>query len=263
MTSDRVGDTAMVVNAMLRRLRQSRLRPLLRFIRHELPFHFQLAIDYDNVQQPATNYFDYRKHYTRDSGNMGPLPILFNVLQFVTGRSVADMGCGAGQFGYLLRNSWAYTAGWYENTRPPYLVGVELNPFDIQRIRYHNIYDTTVFSSVSKIPLDDKCVDTVVALEVLEHLYPDQAQRALDEFERIARRRIVISTPSPHNLISRWWVNERLTEILQDQRALSCEEYLAITATIHKNVVLPDAMRQRGYWLQAEANCRPKETHNS
>ena len=48
-------------------------------------------------------------------------------------------------------------------------------------------------ASAYALPLADKSVDSIVMLEVLEHL--DNPQAALAELARVARNRVVISTP--------------------------------------------------------------------
>jgi hypothetical protein len=46
-----------------------------------------------------------------------------------------------------------------------------------------------------QLPFPENYVDTIVCVEVLEHLLKDDAVRALKQFERIARQRIIVTVP--------------------------------------------------------------------
>jgi hypothetical protein len=45
------------------------------------------------------------------------------------------------------------------------------------------------------LPFRDKCFDTLVALDLLEHLRESERSKAINEFKRVAKRRIVIHMP--------------------------------------------------------------------
>lgn len=49
-----------------------------------------------------------------------------------------------------------------------------------------------------QLPFADKSFDTIVCVEVLEHLERADALKAIGEFERIARRRVVVTVPRHH-----------------------------------------------------------------
>lgn len=100
------------------------------------------------------------------------------------GGSLLEVGCGAGYSTQYLRAALA--------------PGQELRATDVGdtllvAARDRNPGIEFFQSSVYRLPLPDKSVDAVVMLEVLEHL--DDPDAALAELARVARKRVVISTP--------------------------------------------------------------------
>ena len=100
------------------------------------------------------------------------------------GASLLEVGCGAGYSTQYLRAALA--------------PGQELRATDVGdtllvAARDRNPGIGFFQSSVYRLPLPDKSVDAVVMLEVLEHL--DDPDAALAELARVARKRVVISTP--------------------------------------------------------------------
>lgn len=135
-----------------------------------------------------------------------PLKIASYVLQEIRGTRVLDVGCGAGIYGYLLRNKWQDTYPgrrqfedlWNrnpDNDQPSLLIGCDLLKHDILRVRRHNIYDDTFLASADKLPLPDDYVDTALCIEVLEHLPKERAILAISELMRVARSRVVVTVP--------------------------------------------------------------------
>jgi ubiquinone/menaquinone biosynthesis C-methylase UbiE len=135
-----------------------------------------------------------------------PPRLLPLILPEIIGRSVLDVGCGAGILGYLIRNSWQNTeegsvqfADFFardpRNDEPQLLVGVDFQLDSVKRCEHHRIYDKLYLASASHLPFADKSFDTVVCVEVLEHLEKPESLMAIRELERIARRRVVITVP--------------------------------------------------------------------
>jgi len=62
-------------------------------------------------------------------------------------------------------------------------------------IRY-NSYFGLVRADAKRIPFKTKSFDCVVAVELIEHLQKPDGYTFLEETKRIAKRRIVLSTPS-------------------------------------------------------------------
>lgn len=54
---------------------------------------------------------------------------------------------------------------------------------------------TTVLADAARLPLEDECVDTVLAIHLLEHLDAAHGAAVLREAVRCARRRVVVAVP--------------------------------------------------------------------
>ena len=95
---------------------------------------------------------------------------------------ILDAGCGEGE---LARRG----------VLPPDLrvISLDLRPESLAYFRDHSAQRSLVCGSLESLPLPDKSVDTVLCLEVLEHL--DDPSVALAELSRVARKRIILSVP--------------------------------------------------------------------
>lgn len=100
------------------------------------------------------------------------------------GKQLLEVGCGAGYSTQYLRRSLA---------RDQQLRATDIGSSLLDAARTRNPETDFFQSSVYALPLEDKSVDSVVMLEVLEHL--ENPRAALAELSRIARQRVVISTP--------------------------------------------------------------------
>jgi SAM-dependent methyltransferase len=54
----------------------------------------------------------------------------------------------------------------------------------------------TVVGDARRLPFPDQAFDVVLALDVLEHIEPDDRRRVLDELMRTARRRLIVACPT-------------------------------------------------------------------
>jgi SAM-dependent methyltransferase len=135
-----------------------------------------------------------------------PLGMIPRILDEIEGTRILDVGCGVGVYGFMLRHRWQDTPiGWkqvrvYDDRDPkldePELVaGCDLTVHNLRRASHHRSYDELVLASADALPFPDNYVDTLLCIEVLEHLEKPAAIRALRDFERIAAKRIVITVP--------------------------------------------------------------------
>jgi SAM-dependent methyltransferase len=105
------------------------------------------------------------------------------VVDFVAehaGRSVLDLGCGIGGYSRALaRRGFTMTA-------------LDVVPEYVERARSIGV-DADLYDG-ERVPLEDGSVDTVILLEVLEHLEDPAA--LLREARRVARQNVLVTTPN-------------------------------------------------------------------
>lgn len=113
------------------------------------------------------------------------------------GKSYLDVACGRGKWGYLIKTS---------HKPPGYIVGGDLNIESVRYVKAHNVYDDVVMFDGRHLPFQDASFDYLLVLEAIEHMEKSDGDRLLDEVERVAREKIVLSTPL---LGARYWYNEK------------------------------------------------------
>ncbi len=103
--------------------------------------------------------------------------------------SVLDVGCGTGDFMHQLmpKKKWIVT-------------GIDIHAESLQQAKKLNIYAKLIKGDVSKI-LDnliqeDKKFDVVFCSQVIEHLTKVQGEKMLKQFEKLAKKRIIVCTPN-------------------------------------------------------------------
>lgn len=100
------------------------------------------------------------------------------------GKQLLEVGCGAGYSTHLLNAACSS-----EQTLTACDIGQTLIKAAQQRNPDIDFFQASAYA----LPLPDKSVDSILMLEVLEHL--EHPQQALAELSRVARKRVVISTP--------------------------------------------------------------------
>lgn len=116
--------------------------------------------------------------------------IIYNLL----GTSFLDVGCGHGKWGYLLKKYRWFIGG------PATVTGIDLFEPHIESLKKHAIYDDLRVGSAIQLPFPDKCFDSAIACEILEHLDQDQGRKLIEELQRVCRLSFVVSTPNFHCL---------------------------------------------------------------
>jgi 2-polyprenyl-3-methyl-5-hydroxy-6-metoxy-1,4-benzoquinol methylase len=112
------------------------------------------------------------------------------VLPLLLGETVLDAGCGLGRWGALIESNY------WEAGLPvaPAVDGFDAFEANVEHCRrrgaYRRVWQQTLPSEL------DGTWDTVLAVEIVEHLAQDSVEEVLDTLERAARRRIVLSTPN-------------------------------------------------------------------
>ncbi|MCX6582307.1 MAG: class I SAM-dependent methyltransferase [Candidatus Aminicenantes bacterium] len=117
---------------------------------------------------------------------------ILEIIETYAGKSILDIGCGHGVYGReLLKKGFEYT-------------GIEGDEgYAAEAAKYVNAFHMRA----EKLEFPDKSFDTVIMLEVLEHL--DDPYGALAEIVRVARKNLIVSVPNlgpmkdcvEHNLV--------------------------------------------------------------
>ena len=173
------------------------------------------------------------------------------------GRSVLDLGCGLG--GY----SKALADGGLE------VQALDVVPEYVERARSIGV-DAQVYDG-EHVPLPDGSVDTVILLEVVEHL--DDPGRLLREARRVARRNVLVTTPNctqdfgevpvefSHMLDvdhRQFFTESSLRELLDGVFGSSVVEQVAPIDRHLAGRVLPAPLRQLHRWLDSAGLVKPR-----
>ena len=101
-------------------------------------------------------------------------------------RVVLDVGCGLGEWGFLIRT---------RKSSVPYLIGADIWRPYLEKIYSLNVYDELIQVKLPKIPLKEKSVNISLACEILEHLSKSDGHEFLIELERVTKEMIITSAP--------------------------------------------------------------------
>lgn len=101
-------------------------------------------------------------------------------------KTILDLGCGDGSFTKDVSSG--------ENWQ---ITGVELYDDSIKKARRSEIYKRVVKASITKLPpsIINKKYDVVLLIHVIEHLDKKKVVRFLKEWEKLATKKVVVSTP--------------------------------------------------------------------
>lgn len=102
----------------------------------------------------------------------------------------ADIGCGYGLIGYLLRISSLF------RNEKIVLIGVDINKKYLLDLNKLKVYDHLILATASHLPFISKSVDVSIAIDVIEHLTKKMAYNMLHEMDRITKKRIILTTPN-------------------------------------------------------------------
>jgi len=127
------------------------------------------------------------------------------VRKYLFGNSVLDVGCCEADFLNLIKSDYQ-------------IAGIEVND---QRVDYCNQVlggnAVKLGNLDDKLDFEDGSFDTVMCLEVLEHLV--NPEKALKELVRISRKRVIITVP----------FNEKIRYVL----CLHCAQYTPVSGHLH------------------------------
>lgn len=143
------------------------------------------------------------------------------VKRYLYGDSVLDVGCQKADFLNLIKSDYQ-------------IAGIEVNGERVDCCNQALGQDAVRLGNLDgRLDFEDNSFDTVVCLEVLEHL--DDPEKALKELVRISRKRIIITVP----------FNETIRYVL----CLHCAQYTPASGHLHsfnkENIkgIIPDNAR--------------------
>jgi SAM-dependent methyltransferase len=173
------------------------------------------------------------------------------------GASVLDLGCGLGGYSRAL------------DARGRAVRALDVVPEYVERARSLGV-EADVYDGV-RIPLDDRSVDTVILLEVLEHL--DDPRALLQEARRVASRNVLVTTPNctqdfgdvpvefSHMLDvdhRQFFTEDSLRGLLDDVFGSSVVEQTAPVDRDLAGVLLPQPLRALHRWLDGAGLVKPR-----
>lgn len=124
-------------------------------------------------------------------GGTSPLfyqPFISYFTPIVISGTIADLGCGKGVNGFLIRIS-RYLQG-------AKIIGVEINEDYIKFCNKYNIYDEIIKRKLPTLSFKTKSVELVLCTEVIEHLNKKSGIKLLGEIDRICTGRSIVTTPN-------------------------------------------------------------------
>jgi SAM-dependent methyltransferase len=184
---------------------------------------------------------------TRDQNS--PLELHQLIVPAIKGRAIGDIGCGNGLHAYIVRTALADSS-----KGPLKIYGVDFSSKAVAKIRRHRLYERALLASSERLPLPARSVDTAMCIENLEHLYADQVVPAIAELKRIARRRVLITTPWPGHVANRAWLRQEIAEAEADPHPIPGPEFSDLAGYVHKSTVVPSSMVAAGFENPVRAN---------
>ena len=100
-------------------------------------------------------------------------------------KTLLDVACGPSWPMKLLRQKYKFDL----------VVGVDLYEPYIENARKEKLHDEYVIHDVRDLPFPDNSFDTVIALQIVEHLEKDEAWKMVADMERIAKKQVIVATP--------------------------------------------------------------------
>jgi len=107
----------------------------------------------------------------------------------VDSEKILDVGCGFGKWGHLIRILYAE-----RNIRNAQIMGVDIECSHLHLAK--KIYDSVIGCCASCLPFPSNSFDTVLVSEVIEHLPRWKGFNLIRECERVAEKKVIITTPS-------------------------------------------------------------------
>lgn len=161
-------------------------------------------------------------------------PIMSAVMQ-IKPKSVLDIGCGNGKYGFLIQEYMRYWMGIEE----PHIDAIEI--FDpylgiAQSMIYKKIIQHDALEALWQ--MEDKEYDLILAVDILEHYEINEGALMLDEMKRVGKN-IIVCTPIKVSNQGAAFGNEYETHKSQwTTRDISCALGVKIGEPVQNNILI-------------------------
>ncbi len=175
--------------------RQSLQRHLKRLYQNSLNYEVELPKGSEEY------YAFYEGTETQKKWKQSIALLLKDITTELKPKTILDAGCGSSpNINYMFSQDGR--------------VGVDINEKALEYMREHS-NATFQYGSVLSIPFPDKEFDLVTCIEVVEHLYPSELDKALSELTRVLKPNghLILATPNYSSI--KWRIVEKVQQYIE------------------------------------------------
>ena len=100
-------------------------------------------------------------------------------------KAILDIGCGTGEVAEAIK---IRNAGQY-------MIGADISTKRLAIAKKNRVLDDFVLCDIRFLPFRNNSVDSVLCLEVIEHLEKSEGTEVLKDLEKVGRKQVIVTTP--------------------------------------------------------------------